>query len=371
MAIRFFNASHLIKEEDKAQFIQLVSVESALRVRIILTVLGLFQCVQIALYLLMSKELYKDMQLIGLKAIVIILCLIFILLIDQATEKSKVPSTPIDSLLIAIIATILIWSVLNTFVAQRITSDISIYLMVLFTISAVVRVKPLQLGATYAICYIVFAFGMPFVQGNKEYVLSHLINGFTFNVIAFIIATLFYNLSITDFLDKLEISKKNKELMFLSQHDGLTKLYNHQTIHEYLEGEIGHTSTSKHLTTVMLIDLDNFKAINDVFGHNAGDTILRQVSQKIRENIRFRDRAGRYGGDEFLVVLPETTLEEAQQIAERILKEIQTISLGEINLTFSCGITQWKDDSATQLIERADSAMYKVKSGGKNGVLVV
>lgn len=371
MAIKFFKASHLIKEEDKAQFIQLVSVESALRVRIILTVLGLFQCVQVALYLILSKELYKDMQLIGLKGIVIILCLIFILLIDQTTDKTKVPSTPIDNLIVAIVATILMWSVLNTFVAQKITSDISIYLMVLFTISAVVRIKPIQLGATYAFCYIVFAFGMPFVQPNTEYVLSHLINGFTFNVIALIIATLFYNLSIADFLDKLEISKKNKELMFLSQHDGLTKLYNHQTIHEYLEGEIGHTNTSKYLTTIMLIDLDNFKTINDVYGHNAGDTILRQVSQKIRENIRFRDRAGRYGGDEFLLVLPETTIEEAQQIAERLLKEISGISIGDTNLSFSCGITQWKDDSATQLIERADRAMYTVKSGGKNGVLVV
>jgi diguanylate cyclase (GGDEF)-like protein len=123
-----------------------------------------------------------------------------------------------------------------------------------------------------------------------------------------------------------------------------------------------------------MIDLDHFKAINDTYGHSAGDSVLVEVSTIFADLCRSSDRIGRYGGEEFLIVLPETKIDEAKELAERIrigLMEhqfCQSQSL-ELKVTCSIGVAQLKpDQSQSELLQIADEALYKAKSMGRNKV---
>lgn len=125
----------------------------------------------------------------------------------------------------------------------------------------------------------------------------------------------------------------------------------------------------------MMIDIDHFKHVNDAYGHAAGDQVLRIVADRCKRNIRGIDLVGRYGGEEFLILLPDSDIYTAQHIAERLVQTIVDIPMqterGDIRITISAGIACVSDDGATltDLINRADQALYKAKHAGRNRVV--
>lgn len=174
----------------------------------------------------------------------------------------------------------------------------------------------------------------------------------------------------------LEKARFHQEVRQLATIDGLTGLYNHRTFQERLETEIERAKRFRSKFSLLMMDIDHFKKLNDTYGHSTGDEILKRVGCKILENIRNIDLAARYGGEEFAVILPETPLEGARITAERIRDTISDyrISQGEniISVTVSIGIATYPDNATTRkdLIERADSALYQAKRDGRNRVCV-
>jgi diguanylate cyclase (GGDEF)-like protein len=117
----------------------------------------------------------------------------------------------------------------------------------------------------------------------------------------------------------------------------------------------------------VLIDLDRFKEINDSFGHAAGDVMLRAVSRLLTSLARQGDTVTRWGGEEFVIVLPETDLAGAQRFAERLRRTIEAHAVGEMKTSASCGVaTMLPEDSVEELIGAADQALYQAKSNGRN-----
>jgi len=158
-----------------------------------------------------------------------------------------------------------------------------------------------------------------------------------------------------------------KELKFLAEIDTLTGVYNRRKIEEILESEIERSRRYGNPLSLILIDIDNFKELNDTYGHQTGDRVLKEVARVIRENLRRTDYLGRLGGEEFLVVLPETTPEKARLVAERIRKDIENLDLRVGKLTISAGVTGLKKgDTMESLMNRVDRAMYLAKERGKN-----
>ncbi len=165
-------------------------------------------------------------------------------------------------------------------------------------------------------------------------------------------------------------------LMHLVTKDSLTLLYNYAHFKVLLQGEIqgmdiGH---KKHLSLLM-IDIDFFKAINDEYGHAAGDEVIRGIADLIRVNCRSLDVACRYGGEEFLLLLPGATPDDAGRVAEKIRKAIQSrkFYLGDHKkpqeVTASFGVaTYYPKESTDSIVQRADRALYKAKAGGRNMV---
>ena len=159
-------------------------------------------------------------------------------------------------------------------------------------------------------------------------------------------------------------------------YDYLTNIYSRGFILELLSKEFYRAKRYGRPLCVLMMDLDNFKRVNDKYGHVAGDKVLIDVSSKIKKSLRDADYVGRYGGEELLVILPETTLENAAKVGERLrsLVEKKIIKFGneKVSMTISIGVSDVKkeDEVIQNVIGRADSAMYKAKKAGKNQVVI-
>jgi diguanylate cyclase (GGDEF)-like protein len=175
----------------------------------------------------------------------------------------------------------------------------------------------------------------------------------------------------------IEIARSYTDAREQSVRDGLTGVYNHRHFQESLQKEIGRAERRARPLTALMLDIDDFKAINDRYGHPVGDAILQRIVAEIRSEIRGdMDLLARYGGEEFAVILPETPAEEGMEVAERIRRRIDERlfrppdSNDILRVTVSIGLATYPIDAATkkELIDKADAALYRAKRGGKNAV---
>ena len=168
----------------------------------------------------------------------------------------------------------------------------------------------------------------------------------------------------------IEKFKSISDLRQKSIRDSLTNLYNHKHIMHILEKEIqGKRGTNKKIS-ILLLDIDNFKQINDTYGHRFGDKVLLSLSEKMLHNVRTIDSVGRYGGEEFLIIFPDTSLNKALVSAERIRKSIEMIEWEHKNLTItiSGGLSDFENDDLNSFIIKADKLLYQAKRNGKNRI---
>ncbi|MHC4354251.1 MAG: diguanylate cyclase [Planctomycetota bacterium] len=159
-----------------------------------------------------------------------------------------------------------------------------------------------------------------------------------------------------------------------SQTDALTGIGSRRFLEDKLETECSRSKRYKCPFSVAIIDLDNFKTINDVLGHATGDEALKKLAACMKNEKRATDVLARYGGDEFVILMPETKADDAVTLLERIRSKVQQIHIAEnISMTISCGIARSlpdQDDSFGEVIRRADLALYEAKSAGRNRVEV-
>jgi len=179
-------------------------------------------------------------------------------------------------------------------------------------------------------------------------------------------------------LELREHEKLLKEALLREKHlasvDILTGLFNRRVLFERLEGELERSRRYNTPLSLVMIDLDHFKKINDQFGHTAGDAVLRSVGEIVRAGTRASDIAARYGGEELCVVLPQTAIEGAHAYAELLRKQIETLKISyegkAIPVTASLGVAAFQSDQAdvSRIFAAADAALYSAKHGGRNRV---
>ena len=168
------------------------------------------------------------------------------------------------------------------------------------------------------------------------------------------------------------LSQTNKVIYDKSIKDSLTGLYNRYYLEEHLDNVLDKLSKLYSEISVAFIDIDNFKAINDTYGHVNGDVILKNLGEKINDCIRESDYAFRYGGDEFLIIFPNTKLDQALNATKRIKQNISTSTeKNGIKLSLSIGISTYQRfENHKTLIDRVDKIMYESKKNGKNQITV-
>jgi diguanylate cyclase (GGDEF)-like protein len=164
----------------------------------------------------------------------------------------------------------------------------------------------------------------------------------------------------------LATEKLHQNLEFMNDHDDLTGCFNKKTAIKELELQINRARRYKHTFSIMMIDLDDFKSINDKLGHMEGDRVLVDFAQKAKAAVRETDQLSRFGGDEFLIILPNTSIYEAKLLSERIHQS--NLPDSNRSWTVSIGIAEWqgKSDSLDAMLTRADKSLYLSKKLGKN-----
>lgn len=173
---------------------------------------------------------------------------------------------------------------------------------------------------------------------------------------------------------KKSLEQANKELAVLSQTDGLTQLFNRTHWESCLKAEYKRWMRSQNVSSLVMLDIDHFKMVNDTYGHTVGDEVIRHISKLIREHVRETDICGRYGGEEFTVLLADTSLKNAYVFAERLRRAVDEsiVKYNDIDLkyTISLGISEIDTSIKThsEWIECADAALYTSKETGRNKV---
>ena len=173
-------------------------------------------------------------------------------------------------------------------------------------------------------------------------------------------------------LGKSGMAELNEELKITSRVDGLTGLYNRRYWQERFEELYKLSKRRNKPSTAMMLDIDHFKRVNDTYGHQAGDKVIKMLAALIKRCVRETDLAGRYGGEEFAIILTDSTLENATRVAERIrgLAELLEVEHDGQTITFtvSLGLAQFEQslDSPMVWLEQADQALYRAKESGRN-----
>jgi diguanylate cyclase (GGDEF)-like protein len=170
-----------------------------------------------------------------------------------------------------------------------------------------------------------------------------------------------------------ELRQRNAELERISATDALTGLHNRRYLTEQLERAEALAARHAREWAVVMLDIDRFKSVNDVHGHAAGDAVLAEVAKRLQSRLREEDHLGRFGGEEFLVLLPDTNAEAAAHVAEDLRAAVADGPLpspaGELPVTISAGWAAWDGDEPHGLVARADAALYEAKAAGRNRVV--
>lgn len=179
-------------------------------------------------------------------------------------------------------------------------------------------------------------------------------------------------LAVTRDITERENAREAEEL---ARHDGLTDLFNQRAFFELLREETSRAQRFKHSVSLLMLDIDHFKHVNDTYGHPVGDLVLKGLSDLLKKQARVVDRVCRYGGEEFMVILPETEAAAAMQIAERLRAEVEYRPFGMgggkvVNITVSIGVSTYPQqaDTPEAIVRASDTALYDAKRAGRNRV---
>jgi two-component system, cell cycle response regulator len=177
----------------------------------------------------------------------------------------------------------------------------------------------------------------------------------------------------------VQLEEANRNLKILASKDALTGLYNRQFLNEWLEKEWLRAKRYDYPLSVVMTDVDNFKRVNDNYGHHAGDIVLKKIAEAMAKNLRKNEVLARYGGEEFIFVLPQTNLQDACTAAERFKSAVRRLKIliGKdkyLAMSISCGVYTAhpgkKEENMDILIQRADHALYEAKEAGKDQVII-
>ena len=193
-----------------------------------------------------------------------------------------------------------------------------------------------------------------------------------FSISAYLIYKIFNNYikTIGNYQTKIEI--KNRSLTKLSNTDHLTQVHNRHSIESILTKELRRAQRHKTELSLVILDIDDFKKINDTYGHNIGDKVLRSISKVITSSIRETDYFGRWGGEEFIIIAPDTSLDDALVMCEKVRNNIYSFDFNlSHKVSCSLGLAGYTDkDNKQILINNADTALYEAKNSGKNRVVI-
>lgn len=284
----------------------------------------------------------------------------------------------------ATLALILAAGIVLAAVDQLVTPSVTPFLLACVIAGLVIMLPPLSALVGYLVGYIAYAVAIGVSQTDASVVASNRANGLAAVAIGVTLTVLMWRAESRDLRQREHIRRQqelleasNRELAQLASFDPLTGLANRRALQLMLDNEVAQMRREGHTSSIVLFDADRFKLINDVHGHPAGDEVLRQLAQLLCQRLRGSDLASRWGGEEFLVLLPRTDLDGARILAEDLRAAIEqhTFDVGSVTLelTVSAGVTALDLRHFQPLVSayrEVDEALYRAKRDGRNRVAV-
>lgn len=294
--------------------------------------------------------------------------------------RSKYCNTPT---LLALAASFMLFGVLRSAIDQWGSGSVNIFSLCCVFTGTLILIRPLHAIALYAISYLFFYIAMDLTQENPVILAVNQAQGFAAAMLGLLLTFLLWRKhTVTTLLQQQlqtsneELQRQKKQLEILSQLDALTGLYNRREFDRLANIELIRAKREGSDTAIIMADLDYFKRINDGYGHPTGDEVIQKTAEALSENIRASDIVARIGGEEFIILLPKTSLDEALVVAEKlrlVLQDnaIQTQNGQTIHMTASFGVTtmpKHQQGSLSALYAAADLALYAAKNKGRNRV---
>ncbi|NRY63783.1 GGDEF domain-containing protein [Clostridium beijerinckii] len=375
-----------LTENQKATVINDINVTNLERMKLILIIFIIVEILFILFndipYLInhSSYVIWNDSKYFILHSLNVIVSFIGIILIKLLTKYSKNKFRIMNKLLIPTL-TILILSSMAMISAldQAKPGNVSsVFIANLIIFSSIIMLRaPLNL-AVYSIPFLAYLSGLVIFQNDINLLVTNIINGFIFFLAIIIISTGVYNSNYEKIAQNIILREINTKLNYISSHDSLTELLNRRSFNNHVSEKMRMIGKSKKIATLILIDVDHFKHVNDKFGHSVGDMVLKEISNIITKHIKTTtDLATRWGGEEFLIFLFETSINESYVLAENIRQEIQNkvfvTDKFQIQITASFGISLLKDNFSKSFdtsFKSADIALYKAKNQGRNRIVI-
>jgi diguanylate cyclase (GGDEF)-like protein len=266
---------------------------------------------------------------------------------------------------------------------QWITPNMTPFVIGAMSIGLVVHLRPTTAGWLFVLAYALFYVAIGSTQVNAQQLLSNRINGFAAAGLGWALSLILWRKFTTIVLQQLqlenanaELQLKQRELQRMTRLDGLTGLYNRSTFVDLARQELARAQRQSSSTTILLLDLDFFKLVNDTWGHPAGDAVLKNVAVVANSTVRVTDLVGRLGGEEFIILLPNTSLEAARRLAEKLRRNLEHSHVAwekaVIRTTVSIGVASTSAAEKLDfdhLYSAADKALYIAKEKGRNRVI--
>ncbi len=260
--------------------------------------------------------------------------------------------------------------------------DLIIYLLPVFAVGLFILLSPKHSFIFFATTHSIFVLTSIFGTTDTYLMVKNIVNSTIAVILVLVFMRLTFQMKQHEFEQRIIIEERTAELETINQRlhelattDELTDLPNRRVFIQSLEQEIERAHRYKHSFSVMFLDLDNFKHINDTLGHSAGDAALRHFASALKGSLRDSDMPGRMGGEEFGIILPNTDLKNGALLAERLRQNIEKSTVlyqgKKITFTASIGVAAYSEEMSNidELLRKVDEALYEAKAEGRNCIV--
>lgn len=296
-------------------------------------------------------------------------------LITYKLKNAKQFSTTIHVVQYIIPIIILASGIVIVTIDQLVTTNITPLLIVSIVFGAIFLIRPLASAFIYTASYLAYYYLIALTITDQQVLLSNRVNGATTIALGFLISVISWYYNYTNITQKRHIEMQQKQLKQMAYYDSLTNLYNRHFFNEIVEKELSSIQRYEHESVIIILDIDDFKNINDTYGHLIGDQVLKQLAQLIVNNVRKSDTVSRFGGEEFIILASRISLEEGFELAEKLRKLVAekafVIDSTILHITASFGVSllqATEKHGFEKYFSLADEALYLAKKRGKNRV---
>ncbi len=377
--------NYIIKKDQKSNIIKDINATNFVRMKLVLIVFIIFELLFILFndipYMINSslKVVWNDSRFLILHLLIVFVCSAGLILIEVLSKYEERRFENIYKLLIPVLTILLLSLIaiingLDQFLHRNISS---VFIANLIMFSGVILLGfPVNI-IVYSIPFLIYLGGLIIFQQNVALLISNTVNGLIFFVAVIIISTVIYDNHYERIVKNIFLEETIFKLNYLSNYDSLTGLLNRRCFEEKVAEKMKIINETNKSAALILMDIDHFKHVNDNFGHPSGDIVLKEIGNILMKHLGKNDLVTRWGGEEFLIFLPQNTIEEAYALADTIKMTIHNnvifVDKFPINITASFGISLLQSNSLNAFdfsYKAADDALYQAKNQGRNRVVV-